>query len=33
LLIHTEDGEILFFNIKSRDLIYCLDLNKGSVCD
>ena len=33
LLIHTQNGEILFFRLKSRDLFYCLDLNEGKICD
>jgi len=33
LLIHTQDGQILFFRLKSRDLFYCLDLNERKICD
>ena len=33
LLIHTQDGKILFFRLKSRDLFYCLDLNERKICD
>ena len=33
LLIHTQDGQVLFFRLKSRDLIYCLDLNERKICD
>ena len=33
LMIHTQDGQILFFRLKSRDLFYCLDLNERKSCD
>ena len=33
LLVHSQQGEILFFRLKSRDLFYCLDLNEGKICD
>ena len=33
LLIHSQNGEILFFRLKSRDLFYCLNLNEGKICD
>ena len=33
LIIHTQESELLFFKVKSRDLYYCLDLNEEKICD